>query len=333
MGETEFLPPWWLRSGHLQTGLASLRVRQRDVRQRAGPLRSSTREKVLRCPGDVRLHGMYSQHPDRSERPLAILIHGWEGSSDSLYLESCAAHLYNAGFDIFRLHLRDHGPSHHLNEGVFHSCRIEEAFDAVQLLEADYARGPVCLAGFSLGGNFAARIAARAPAAGLALHCTVGVCAVLNPKHTLKALESGLFLYRHYFLRKWQRSLHLKAHYFPHRYRATEFGPIKSLMQLTEYFVVEHSEFADTDSYFRGYALVGTQLENLSCPTHLIMAEDDPIIPVADLDLVARPKALTVTRTRYGGHCGYLESLRGPSWADLEILRRFEAALETPAAR
>lgn len=333
MKEPDFAPPWWLRSGHLQTGLASLRIRQRDVRQRAGPLRRHALEKVLRCPGDVRLHGLHSRHPDGTQRALAILIHGWEGSSDSLYLESCAAHLFNAGFDVFRLHLRDHGPSHHLNEGVFHSCRIEEAFDAVQLIEADLARGPICLAGFSLGGNFAARIAARAPAAGLALCSTVGVCAVLNPAHTLQALENGWFLYRHYFLRKWQRSLHLKAHYFPHRYRVTEFGPIKSLMRLTEYFVLEHSEFSDMESYFRGYALVGEQLANLASETHLIMAEDDPIIPVADLADVARTEALTVTRTRYGGHCGYLESLRGPSWADKEILRRFLAALEMPGFR
>lgn len=329
MTGADFAPPWWLKSGHLQTGLASLRLRQRDVRQRSRLLRRVAREKVLRCPGDIRLHGVYSRHQDDNERPLAILIHGWEGSSDSLYLESCAAHLFNAGFDIFRLHLRDHGPSHHLNEGVFHSCRIEEAFDAVRLIEAQHARGPLFLAGFSLGGNFAARIAARAPAAGLELACTVGVCAVLNPRHTLQALESGWPFYRYYFLRKWQRSLHLKAHYFPHRYRATEFGPIKSLMQLTDYFVREHSEFADTASYFRGYALVGDQLAGLASPTHLIMAEDDPIIPVEDLEQVASSAALKVTRTQYGGHCGYLESLQGPSWADREILRRFVAATPT----
>lgn len=327
MHSDNFLPPWWLRNGHLQTGLASLRLRQRDVRQRARELRRNSRETVLRCPGEVRLHGVWSAHPQAESRPVAVLIHGWEGSSDSLYLESCAAHLYCAGFDVFRLHLRDHGPSHHLNEGVFHSCRIEEACDAVLEIQRKHARGPLCLAGFSLGGNFALRIAARAPATGLSIASTVGVCAVLNPEHTLRTLESGWQIYRRYFLHKWQRSLHLKAHYFPERYRATEFGPIKSLMQLTEYFVKEHSEYPDTDSYFRGYALIGDALANLNCTAHLILAEDDPIIPIADLEQVARPEKLTVTRTAYGGHCGYLQAMRGPSWADEQILLRFSSEL------
>lgn len=305
--------------------MASLSVRRRHLRRAATAMLESTRETLLECGDGVRLHGLVSRQTSVSERPLAVLIHGWEGSSDSLYLLSCASHLFSAGFDVFRLHLRDHGPSHHLNEGVFHSCRIEEAVDAVGIIAERFASGPIYLAGFSLGGNFAARIAARAPAAGIDLAATVGVCPVLNPRHTLRALETGWPFYRFYFLRKWQRSLHLKAHYFPDSYRPGEFGAIKSLMQLTEYFVREHSDFPDLESYFRGYALTGETLVGLEQTTHLILAEDDPIIPIADLAMVARPASLHITRTAHGGHCGYLDSLSGPSWADREILRRFRA--------
>ncbi len=326
MNDKSFNPPWWLKSGHVQTAMASLAVRRRHLRRSAAGMLEATRETLLKCGDGVRLHGLVSRHPGADPRPLAILIHGWEGSSDSLYLLSCASHLYAEGFDIFRLHLRDHGPSHHLNQGVFHSCRIEEAVDAVGIISRRYPSTPVYLAGFSLGGNFAARIAARAPAAGIELAATVGICPVLNPRHTLRALETGWPFYRFYFLRKWQRSLHLKAHYFPDQYRPGEFGAIKSLMQLTEYFVLEHSDFPDIETYFRGYALVGDMLAKLEQPTYLILAEDDPIIPIEDLDLVARPAALNITRTAHGGHCGYLDSLQGPSWADREILRCFRAA-------
>lgn len=328
MSAAEFRPPWWLKSGHLQTAMASLAVRARHLRRRAASMLANTQETLLQCGDGVRLHGLISRQQGDDTRPLAILIHGWEGSSDSLYLLSCASHLFANGFNVFRLHLRDHGPSHHLNEGVFHSCRIEEAVDAVRLIDQRYPSSKLCLAGFSLGGNFAARIAARAPAAGLEIAVTVGVCPVLNPRHTLRALETGWPVYRFYFLRKWQRSLHLKAHYFPDRYLPGEFGGIKSLMQLTEYFVLEHSDFPDLESYFRGYALVGDTLSELQQPVHLILADDDPIIPVADLEQLARPAALAVTRTRHGGHCGYLESITGPSWADRRIRDCFEAAID-----
>ncbi len=268
---------------------------------------------------------------------MAVLIHGWEGSSDSLYLMSAAAHLYENGFDVFRLHLRDHGPIHHLNEGVFHSCRIDEAVAAVAEIQRRYSDQPLFLAGFSLGGNFSVRIAMRAPEAGMRLQCVVGVCPVLNPEHTLKLLETGWPVYRFYFLRKWQRSLRLKARFFPHLYDATEFAGIKSLLHLTDYFVTRHSEFPDSQTYFNGYAITGKRPARAeSVTTHMILAEDDPIIPIADLADVAESAALTVTCTRHGGHCGYLDSVGGPSWADREILRRFREAararryIETP---
>ena len=70
-----------------------------------------------------------------------MLLHGWEGSSDSLYLLSLAQPLFEAGYDVARLNLRDHGDSHHLNEEIFHSCRIAEVVGAVRGLHA-HAPGP-----------------------------------------------------------------------------------------------------------------------------------------------------------------------------------------------
>ena len=52
------------------------------------------------------------------------------------------------------------------------------------------------LAGFSLGGNFFLRVAARARDAGIELERVVAVCPVLDPEHTLVRLESGWALYR-----------------------------------------------------------------------------------------------------------------------------------------
>ncbi len=329
MSAEDFNPPWWLSGSHTQSLMASIGVRRRILRKHAGAMLRAAEDSMLEVLDGVRLHGIVSRHSPQAGRPLAILIHGWEGSSDSLYLLSAAAHLYANGFDVFRLHLRDHGPTHHLNEGVFHSCRIDEAVAAVAEIQGRYDGQPLFLAGFSLGGNFAVRIAVRAPAAGIRLQCVVGVCPVLNPEHTLKSLESGWPVYRFYFLRKWQRSLRLKARFFPHLYDTTEFAGIKSLLHLTEYFVSKHSEFPDSQTYFRGYAITGDALRDLSVTTHMLLAEDDPIIPVGDLADIANPASLTVTRTRHGGHCGYLDSIGGPSWADREILRRFTAVLKT----
>ncbi len=54
---------------------------------------------------------------------------------------SLAQSLFNAGFDIVRLNLRDHGETHHLNRDIFHSCLLPEVVGAVKRLQDMFRRG------------------------------------------------------------------------------------------------------------------------------------------------------------------------------------------------
>ena len=94
-------------------------------------------------------------------RPV-VLLHGWEGSAESLYVLSLAQQLYRRGFEVVRLNLRDHGETHHLNRELFHSCRLPEVVGAVRSAAAALPRPALQLVGFSLGGNFMLRVAAQA---------------------------------------------------------------------------------------------------------------------------------------------------------------------------
>ena len=48
------------------------------------------------------------------------------------------------------------------------------------------------------------------------------------------------------------------------------------------------------------------------------------MIPAADLVRLAPSPHLTVVRTRHGGHCGFLEQLNGPSFADRFVAAQFD---------
>ena len=50
---------------------------------------------------------------------------------ESSYVMATSGLLLERGYDVIRLNFRDHGDSHHLNPGVFHSCRIDEVVGAV----------------------------------------------------------------------------------------------------------------------------------------------------------------------------------------------------------
>lgn len=324
----DYQPPRYLQNGHAQSVLVGLRFRQPKVRWLGRDMLAASRSMLLDCGDGVTWQGYYSPHAEATagRRRLAILIHGWEGSADSLYLISAAAYLYRQGYEVFRLNMRDHGPTHHLNVELFHSGRIDEAVGATSRLQRLFQEHDLYLAGFSLGGNFSLRIAARAPEAGIALKKVVAVCPVLDPASTLRALDEGWFGYRHYFVSKWRRSLLLKQKLFPNVFDFQEIPRLNTLTAMTDRFVTEYGPYPSLQDYLSDYAITGDALAKLSIPASLILAKDDPVIPVEDLERMAIPTSLEVVATEFGGHCGYLTGMGGGSWIDGQILSRFEGA-------
>lgn len=321
-----FSPPLLLRNAHLQSILASTGPRKLLVRHRARALLASSETHLLDCGDDVRLLGELSRHGD-APRDLVVMIHGWEGSADSLYLLACGSRLFEAGCDIFRLNLRDHGPSHHLNPELFNSTRLDEVVGAVLAVQRAVPHRRLSLVGFSLGGNFALRVALRAPAAGLALARAIAVCPVLDPAATQNNLETGWWVYHHYFRRKWSRSLRRKLEHFPDLGYGEELFRLRTLGAMNDYFVPRFTGFADTQAYLQGYALTGDILGPLDVPSHLITSRDDPVILSEDLARIRPSPHLQIELTEYGGHCGFIENYQLESWID----RRITELLSSPA--
>jgi uncharacterized protein len=325
----QFSPPGLIANRHLQSILPNSPLRRSLLRRKVASLAALSRSLVLDCGEGVRLHGWHTPQPPGAVRPacgLVVLIHGWEGAGDSTYLLSAATRLHAGGWEVIRLHLRDHGPSHHLNVELFHSNRIDEVIGAVACIAATFPGLPLCLGGFSLGGNFALRVAARAKARGIPLARVMAVCPVIDPASTLDAMELRPRIYERYFMAKWRRSLELKARLFPERYRFGDLRRFRGLREMTAFFVEDFSEFAHLEAYLAGYAITGEALATVSAPTLLVAAADDPVIPARDLRRIAPAAGLTVVVTERGGHCGFLPSLHGASWVDGQMADWFAPA-------
>jgi predicted alpha/beta-fold hydrolase len=210
-----------------------------------------------------------------------------------------------------------------LNPELFNSARLQEVIDAVAAIQQRYPHDRTYMAGHSLGGNFSMRVAARAPAAGIELTKVVAVCPVLDPMRTMRALEDGSPVYHQYFLRKWKRSLQIKLEHFPELGYGDSLMAMHSLEQMNEFFVPNYTPFEDTTSYYRAYSLTGDTLAGLEVPCHIILSQDDPMIPADDLDNVARSDALTIETPEHGGHCGFLMDWRLNGWIDQRLLELF----------
>lgn len=320
-----FRPPRLLAGRHAQTIASSLPLRSRSWRRRTEKLRAESIEQLLELDDGIRLHGRYTPGQD-SDKGLVVLLHGWEGGADASYMLSLALALNDAGYATFRLNFRDHGGTHDLNEDLFHSCRIDEVVEAVASIQARYLPAHYALVGYSLGGNFALRVGARAAEAGIALERIIAVCPVLHPPHTMHALENGWWAYRAYYLRKWRRSLLAKQASFPHRYRLGDLRRFQTLTATTDFFVREYTEFPDIETYLHGYSILGSALENLAVPSRVIAAADDPIIPSADLAELPPSPNLELSVLPWGGHCGFVTSYRLSTCIDRIVVDELERA-------
>ncbi len=314
-GDNSFQPPWYLRSGQIQTILASIPLRAwgRD------PVRDSAREIIIQTPQGVRLQGYHSPQNSADSPGLVILLHGWEGSVDSTYIACTAKTLYQHGYDIFRLNFRDHGSSHHLNPGIFYAILLEEVFQAVQQICRMAEEKPVFLVGFSLGGNFALRIARQMRQDPIEnLRHVAAISPVLDPEKATARID-GQAMIRRYFIKKWFRSLQIKQDLFPDAYDFAELFHLKTIMAVTERMLAKYSDFKSASEYFNAYSILNDAIDDLPVATTIIAAADDPVIPVEDFYQLKLNHLTKLIIHANGGHNGFIGGISLKSWYEQKL--------------
>ena len=316
-----FLPAFGLRNTHAQSVINSSGYRRRIVGKRSKTLLDAEQNWLVDGGDGVRLLGHYSPQAGES-KGLVILFHGWEGSSRSNYIVGVGGMLYDQGFDVFRLNFRDHGDSHYMNSGLFHSCRLGEVVHALQDIQQRTAASDWALSGYSLGGNFALRVALEAPSVGLSIKQVVAVCPVVSPANVLKAMEDGPRGYESYFIRKWSKSLKLKESLFPDAYEYEDWHGLGNLRERTRYLATRYYQFESLEQYLDGYSIAGDRLAALKIATTILASEDDMVVPVSDFRDLPENENIELLVARYGGHCAFLKNWKMDSWADDVIVER-----------
>lgn len=309
---SSFQPSFGLGNPHIQTIVSSV-ARKPMQRVREQTFIQSATTEILEVEGirlQVRLNVAIS-------RPLVILIAGWLGHDRSTYVVAAAKALDEAGFNVARLNLRDHGDTAALNEGMFNSSRIDEVAGAVAQLADKYGSGHAGLVGFSLGGNFALRVA----------RCheqikTLAVCPAIDPAATLDTIDKNV-IYQRYFINKWRNTWQQKQTAFPQKFDFEYAAKLSTVAALNDYFVRYHSEFENSAAYFATYDLRGAGLEGVHA--HILAAKDDPIIDFRQYENL--PESISIDLTERGGHGAYIENWQLESWVDHYIVNHFKQEL------
>lgn len=327
MDALSYNAPRWLHNAHVQSALGSLSVRRANGLRAIQLTGAVTGEHIIDAGDGVRLLGFHSAIPGREPCGVILLLHGWEGSSESSYMRHTCAYLLGQGFDVFRLNFRDHGNTHHLNEGLFHSCRLAEVVQAAKVIAEKFPSPQFGVAGYSLGGNFALRLALAAPDAGIDLYHAVAVCPVIDPAAVMCRLESSLAFYHWYFINRWRSSLRKKRALFPKHYDCDELVLAQNMRSLTQWLVKRHTEKIDIEDYFNGYTVAGSRLAALKIPVSILAAADDPVIPIESLRALQLPPNAFLEVAEYGGHCGFLEGLSLHGFSERWVALRLKAVI------
>jgi len=312
-----FKPPVGLANPYTQTILSSNSLRTLGRRKWQG----ESQQSIELLPDNVRLECFYSSpwisstnHPS-----LFILFHGWEGSAHSSYIIHMTDVLLKAGFHVLRYNMRDHGNTHHLNEGVFYGTLLKENIDLVKLWAGRFPDFNIYLIGFSLGGNFTLRILNAINEKKIP-NLKRGF--VMNPaldtnRSTIKIDQIEILKW--YFLKKWKKSLRKKMAAFPDLYQFKRFLKINSCMGLTEILLKHYSEFNDCESYFNAYTIKLCQYYS-RIPVTIITSKDDPIIEEELFELPPTDSNAELIVLPKGGHCGYISNYKLESWYHRYIL-------------
>jgi predicted alpha/beta-fold hydrolase len=304
------------------------------VRYRSRHFLQNTQEMILDCGNNVRLLGYYNSHSDKDKdaelntnkpkKSLVILLHGWEGDSESTYVLSASKRLFDQGHDIFRLNFRDHGNSLHLNRELFNSTRLSDVTGAMVAIQKQLKYDNYFLAGFSLGGNFTLRTTIAQTEHDYRIDRAVAVCPLICPNDTMNALASGLSFYEQYFVKKWKRTLADKTKHFPEYDYTDKLKDLKTLKHVNELFIPGYTPFDNSETYFDAYHLKDKRLEKITSPTTIITSLDDPIVRHHMLPRENLSDKLSLEITQYGSHCAYLKNYRLHSWADDRLEQLFQ---------
>ena len=264
--------------------------------------------------------------PKPWERPTLVLLHGLESSSDAHYVLGLADKAFAAGFNAVRLNQRNCGGTERLSDSLYHSGLTNDPIAVMrELVDVDRLTD-FAVAGYSLGGNLALKLAGECGAdPPKELRAVCAVSPTMDLAVCVDALEEKQnAIYQWHFVRNLKRRMRRKARTSPGHWSLAALPRIKSIREFDDAYTAPFHGFRDAADYYHRASAMRV-IDKISIPTLIITAADDPFVPPGPFKerAVVRNRNITVRITDHGGHCGFVEQPRDGYdgyWAEQEIV-------------
>jgi uncharacterized protein len=329
---TDFSPAWFLRGPHVQTIWGRLVRPRRLVKLRREALETPDGDEVI-------LDHLDRQSPLPAERGEGqgeglhfLLLHGLEGSSQSVYMQGTLAAIARHGHSATAINFRScaREPDSlvrmipNRRPRFYHSGDTGDFDFVVRTLSARMPDATLLGFGASLGGNVLLKWLGEHPGQTLiAAAATLSVPYDLGAgaRH-LETTAAGRF-YVNQFLRTLKKKVLRED--IAGLLDVERVKRSKTFTEFDEAATAPLHGFRDAEDYYTRSSSIN-YLDRIETPTLALNAVDDPFLPAEVLDRAraAASPAIDFRTTEFGGHVGFIAGSapwRAEYWAEELLVR------------
>jgi len=288
----------YLRNGHLNTLWAAFlrpKIQVERIRKR------------ITTPDQDFLDLDYYRQGSNS---LVILNHGLEGNSASGYMLGMTQAFLDDHYDVLAWNYRSCSGEMNKQPRFYHSGETGD-LDFIISRELAGTYDSIYLIGFSLGGNvilkYLGELGTKALKKGIR-----GAVAFSAPVHLASSCEKvshGLsYLYTVWFLYHLRKKIVEKERILPDVITRKHLKKIRTLRDFDDYYTGPLHGFKDAKEYYELNSSLGF-LENISVPTLLINARNDPMLSdlCYPIKILRDHPHVHLEIPEVGGHVGFVE--------------------------
>jgi hypothetical protein len=249
--------------------------------------------------------------PKSASAPRILFLHGLEGTRNSHYARGFFAEAAERGWGVDLLLFRTCDGRLNAAPRTYHSGETSDPILALRHIFSWAQGAPIALVGVSLGGNVMLRLLAQLNAAESArLVAAVAISTPYDLARSCDHLQNGTSrLYQWHFIRKLRRKALAKVEQHPGIASRDRIIASRTFREFDDAFTAVVHGFRDATDYYTRCSSISV-LRDITVPTLLLSARDDPFYPAELLDDVAHVArdnpSLTVEFLDKGGHAGFI---------------------------
>ena len=249
-----------------------------------------------------------------------LLVHGFEGSSESVYMHAMGKAFLHKGFDVIAMNQRGCSGVPNNMFRAYHSGETEDLHEVIDhVAKKGYSK--LVVIAFSLGANILLKYLGEQ---GSKLLPIIKAAVAVSAPCDLDKAEAALSpVYAYWFLKSLLPKLREKMRRFPDNPLGSYLPRITSIRGFDDFYTAPVHGYKDVDDYYARCSSIYF-LEKIKIPTLLLSAQDDPFISkeCIPFDIAKNHECLHLMSPKKGGHVAFtILGKSGEYWAEQKAVK------------